>query len=318
MKILDIFKRVFEIPKPDNWKVVVLCIATATTFWLFNALNKNYDASIHYPVEWGYNPERYMVIEELPDRIQMNVSGLGWNLLRASYGVNTQPILIPLETPSLTKKLSGSMLSTQVSEALEGLQLNYIIDDTVRLNLDVIDKRSFPVYVDSASIRIEEGYKMISPVLYDEHLIELEGPQALLRSMPDSFFVAIPETEINSNFSEFIPFETEAPALFDVRPSGVSVAFEVRAFPQAEVAVPIQLTNFPENTNATLEELTTQITYTYQEDIPVTVDPFSFSVLADYNSINPLDSTLLLTLENYPDSIYDVRLSFPQVKVRYE
>ena len=89
-----------RIKRPGNLKVVVLCIFTAATFWLFDALSDEHETSVKYPIEWAFDREGYVVVEDLPDNIQMNVKGLGWNLVRASMGLRVEPLVLPLNAPA--------------------------------------------------------------------------------------------------------------------------------------------------------------------------------------------------------------------------
>ena len=47
-------KKLFSSEK-SKWRVVALCILGATTFWFFNALNKQYATRINYPIEFLYD-----------------------------------------------------------------------------------------------------------------------------------------------------------------------------------------------------------------------------------------------------------------------
>jgi YbbR domain-containing protein len=87
--------------KLSNLKVVVLCIAAATTFWILNALNKDdYTTVVDYPIELSYDKEKYMAVEKEPAQIQIEIRGNGWDLLRKYFKLNTLPFLVSLENPA--------------------------------------------------------------------------------------------------------------------------------------------------------------------------------------------------------------------------
>jgi len=47
----------------SNIKVVVLCVAAATTFWILNALNKeDYTTIVDYPIEFEFDQEQFMAV----------------------------------------------------------------------------------------------------------------------------------------------------------------------------------------------------------------------------------------------------------------
>ena len=178
-----------------------MSIGTAAIFWFFNALNKDYDTTLGYPVNWQFDSEEYIVIDELPARIRINVNGLGWNLLRASMGFKVKPVTIILSNPAANKKIAGVSLTNRVDDELEDIQLNYILDDTLIINIDKRGTRSFGVYIDSANISLAENYRIVSPISYDIDLLELEGPITLINSNPgDSFLINIKKKELKNNF----------------------------------------------------------------------------------------------------------------------
>ena len=309
----------FKFPRfkrPANLKVVVLCLSTAATFWLFNALNENYDTSISYPIEWQFDREAYVVVDELPDRLQLNVQGIGWNLVRASMGLKVQALSLRLTSPATQKKIPGISLSNTVAEELEDLILNYIIDDTLRLNIDERGVRSFAVYVDSANVSLAANHKITSPVSFNVDLIELEGPLSMLERIPsDSFIVRINKAEIDNNFNEEVEFETDRPDLFQFSPEAMQVSFEVNEFVDRQLTASISKLNFPEEAAFFLNDSMANVIYKVRLDQESLVLADSFTIVADYSAFNPSDSTILLSMKQYPEQAQEVRLEHPQILV---
>lgn len=317
-KYLAVLKQFLRFQKPDNLKVVVYCILTAATFWLFSALNKEYDTSVRYPVVWDFDIDNYIVVEELPEDIQMNVSGLGWNLLRANSGVGLTPITLHLTDPTTTKRISGNYFANQVAEALEQLQLNYIIEDSLLFNIDHKIAQSFPIYIDSVNIDLEEGYRITSEIVYDTELIEIEGPKEALEEMPkDTFWVFVIETNIDSDFSREVPFQLEYPDLMLAKPQTIKVTFEVSKFIEQEIELPIVYTNTEALKNIFFKDSLITVHYLIQENFKDSISAEMLIVEADFNSINKADSTLTLDLQIASKLIIDPYFNFPQVKVYY-
>ncbi|MCF6351638.1 MAG: hypothetical protein L3J06_01370 [Cyclobacteriaceae bacterium] len=317
-KYLSVIKQFLRFKKPDNLKVVVYCILTAATFWFFSALNKEYDASVKYPVEWSFDYNKYIIIEELPENIQINVSGLGWNLLRANSGLGLQPLNLKLTDPATNHRLPGNYFASQVAEALDELQLNYIIEDSLLFNIDYRVAQSFPIYIDSVGISLEDNYRIISPIVFDTKLIEIEGPRNLIEEMPkDTFWVQVVETNIDSDFDKEIPVQVEYPKLMEARPQTIKVIFEVAKFINQIIELPIQYTNTEALKNIFVKDSIITVHYLIQESLKDSITSNSFVVLADFKSVNKADSTLTLVLESNTNLVIDPYFNFPQVKVYY-
>jgi hypothetical protein len=317
-KYLTVLKQFLRFQKPDSLKVVVYCILTAATFWFFSALNKEYDASVRYPVEWNFDLDNYVVVEELPEDIQMNVSGLGWKLLRANSGIGLTPLTLRLTDPTSNKSLPGNYFSNQIAEELEQLQLNYIIEDSLLFNIDHKEKQSFPIYIDSVNIDLDDGYRITSTIEYDTELIEIEGPAKALESMPkDTFWVFVIETNIDSDFSSEVPLQLEYPDLMQAKPQTIKVSFEVSNFVDQEMVLPINYSNIESLNNIFFKDSLITLHYLIQEEYKDSITSEMFVVEADFKSINRADSTLTLNLQTQTDLLVDPYFDFPQVKVYY-
>ena len=296
-----------------------MSIGTAAIFWFFNALNKDYDTTIGYPVNWQFDSESYIVIDELPERIRINVNGLGWNLLRASLGFKVKPVTIILNNPDASKKIAGVSLTNRVDDELEDLQLNYILDDTLAINVDKRGSRSFGVYIDSANISLAENYRIVSPISYDIDLLELEGPISRINSHPsDSFVVSIKAQQLTGDFDEQIDFEIERPELFLFRPKSTHVTFSVAEFVHAERQIIISQLDFPEGGNTHLKDTTCTVQFLVRKDLEATIVADSFMIAANFTQINKLDSTLVLRIQKTPLEVLDVLIAHPQVQLSYE
>jgi hypothetical protein len=317
--LLSKLKSRLNFRRPNNLKVVVLSLGTAAIFWFFNALNKEYDTTVGYPVNWQFDVESYIVVEELPEKIRINVKGLGWNLLRASLGLQVKPVTIILNNPAANKKVAGVSLTNRVDNELEDLQLNYILDDTLSINIDKRGKRTFGVYIDSTGISLAENHRVVSPISYDVDTLELEGPISLLNKHPsDSFFIEINEKQLSNNFDEQIDFEIERQELFLFNPRSVHLTFSIAEFVRAARQVSIEQIEFPEDGTTFLKDTMCTVQFMVRKDIEATIVADSFKVVANFTEINKLDSSLTLKIQQLPADITDVALVLPQVQLSYE
>ncbi|OYX23746.1 MAG: hypothetical protein B7Z16_01895, partial [Algoriphagus sp. 32-45-6] len=113
----------------SDLKVVVLCIAAATTFWILNALNKdNYSTIVDYPIEWEYDRENYMPVKPLPESVPIQISGNGWDLLRKYFNLNEPPFIINLAEPSSRNFILTSELKRPMGEFLTPTQLEGLLE----------------------------------------------------------------------------------------------------------------------------------------------------------------------------------------------
>ena len=226
MNILRIFINLFRFDRA-NWKVVSLCVLTAIVFWIFNAFNKNYSTNVRFPLLFEFDGEKYAPAEHLPKSVNLNVSGNGWDLFRRHLGVKVPPIIIPLERAKEIKKIVGSTLPPMLATQVGNLKINYVVTDTLYLQIDQRDAHRYKLVADISGITFREGYGRISPVVILPDSIELDGPQSRLHALDDSIVLVLNERNISENFRTEAEVEFPGSEYVKRDPPVVQVMFEV-------------------------------------------------------------------------------------------
>ena len=62
-------------------------------FWFLTAMNQEYTATISYPVRFYRFPEEKVLVNEMPDRLELTVNATGYTLLRYQWTSRISPIL---------------------------------------------------------------------------------------------------------------------------------------------------------------------------------------------------------------------------------
>ncbi|MBL3654583.1 YbbR-like domain-containing protein [Fulvivirga sediminis] len=305
--------RTFKPESSNNVRVIVLCVFAATTFWFLNALNENYSTTLKYPVRFIYDQDSYMAVERLPENVQLNVSGLGWNLFRNSLGIKVTPLEIPLETPADYKKIVGTSLPGLISEQLDEFQLNYVLTDTLFVNIERRISRTFHLSVDSTTIALDQDFKIVSPIVFSPDSVLLQGPENILNEMPDTVFVKIPQEDIDENYKEDVSISIPNQSLIHRNPPTLNVRFDVAEFISQKRTVPLTLDSFPEEFIPVIKEV--EITYSVAGNREEEVGDDSFSIVLDFKSMDKQDSTILPVLAEFPDFVQNVQLDSTRIGI---
>ena len=297
-----------------NLKVVALSIIAATTFWFFNALNKDYSATIKHPVVFEFDRTQYIETDELPDRIEINVSGIGWSIFRSGYLFNTEPIFIKVENPERDNKLLGSGLFSQLSEGLSNLTLNYVLDDTITLNAELIMSKRTKLVVDSSSIQMQRDYYITSPISLSVDSVTVTGPRSFISQMGDSLYVNISERDINRSFSK------QRPVLIDnnlvtVDSTSTNVDFEVERYIPVQKLVTLTKANFPEDSLIALMDSSILVSYYIRESDVQEAEENYFVIVADFDRMVQFDSTIQPLILQHPENIKRLDPDLPRAQV---
>ena len=291
-------------------------IMGATTFWLFRALNEQHSALISYPIEFVFNRDSTVVMNPLPTAIKIDVSSGGWNLFRRTLIFGVDPLKVELDNPSEVNFLTQSFLSPIVEDQLEGLKINYIVTDTLFLNIERKITKRMRLKVDSLNLSLEKDYQLISSIdIRPDHMM-LIGPESIINSFETDFDITPDDNEIDEDFDSRVEVPIVFKDLIQSEPSEVNVSFEVDKFKNVKIEVPIAVQNFPNNRMPKLIDSTVNLTYRVNESFAEEYSVGDFRVIVDYDFLKT-DSTGAPILIIYPDTLKQISMDPKKVRFIY-
>jgi len=289
----------------------------ATTFWFFSALNKsNYTTRIQYPITFNYQADSIYVMEAFPEQILIEVTGGGWNLLRKTLLFDTPPVEITLEDPVDTKYITGRSIAEQIAERLGEVRLNYVVTDTLFINVDRAAEKPVYIALDSSSVRLGDTYQVISPVTLSTTQAMVQGPQTILAALPDTLYVNLPDEEITENYRERVPLDYDASDLLTIDPAEVIVSFGVAPFERATRMVTVSLDNFPKDSSLVIIPDQVAVSYWVRDGYDDLIQSKDFEVVANLRRLSLEDSTITPVLKFYPKFARDIAISPSKLRVR--
>ncbi len=307
--------RSFRIPtNTKNIKVVVLSIVAATIFWFFTALNKEYSATIRYPIVIDYDRDSYVATGESPKNVQINVSGIGWTIFRSGYLFNAEPIFIKVDNPEKDSKIVGASMFSDLSEGLSNLHLNYVLDDTLYLSVDRIVEKKVKIVVDSLGIDLANNHYIVSLLSTNHDSVTMKGPRSFVETHSDTVVVNIDESKIDASFDADVNIEI-GNDLTVLDESILHVTFEVEKFIEVQKPIVLTTANFPDDSLIVLRDSTLLVSYWIREshkDIP---EKNKFIIVVDYSRMVPYDSTIQPLILSYPLEIKRLTINSRRSKV---
>jgi len=320
-EIIEKLKNSFNAPsrKDEKVKAVVVCILISTTFWFFSALNKDdYTTQIDYPLEFVFDETQFMPVVELDDKIRIEVTGGGWDLMTRLFGFGMQPAQVNLADPSSSKYRLTSTLRGELSAKMIDINLNFILRDTLFYNIQRRITRSIPIVFDSISILLEEGFEITSKIGIDPPFIELVGPEDLVNAVSSPFIVYPDDSPFDEDVDEQFEIPSMESSLISTSVNDVRASFSVTEFFEFDEMLVVTLIN-NEDSLVTIEPSSVRVFYKKSEDdLEAVSDTVEIVLFADLLKINPTDSTLNIQIGVQASFIKDLRIGTNQVKVRYE
>lgn len=226
-----------------NWKAVILCLLAASIFWLFNAFNKSHTSTIRFELHFEFDKQKFVPVSPLPHQISINVTGSGWDLIRKTIGMKVPDLIIPLERPLETKKIPASALTPVLISQLGGLQINYIVTDTLYTNIDEKVAKTFKLSVDLSKVKFRKGFGSTGEVELSPDSVVIDGPQSIITLIPDTILLSIQGKQVSKSFQDELEvplFNTES---INRNPPVVSVKVEVSRVANIEAMIKVKAAN---------------------------------------------------------------------------
>lgn len=299
----------------DNWKVVMLSILGATTFWFFNAMNKNYSTRLDYPISYQFNRDSVVVVEPLAKHVKIVVTSGGWNLLRKTLRINATPILVPLDNPTEVRFLTRTSLNPLISEQLDGLKLTYVVTDTLFFHIEDKVGKKLAIAVDSINVPLKESFRIIDSIKISADSVRFTGPSSFMERISNPVYMKFDDGNIDGNFDDEISFQVDP--IIKADPKEVKVSFNVSRFLYKDITIPIEFLHFPEDSSAVPTQKDIKIFYTINENYEDEVSDSDFSVTVDYTMLNPRDTTIGPILMYAHDKALDIVLAQDKIGVEY-
>jgi hypothetical protein len=244
MNFVRVFRNLAQFNR-TNWKAVILCLMAATIFWLFNAFNKSHSSTIRFPIHFEYDHQRFVAVSPLPHQININVTGSGWELIRKTLGLKLPELVIPIDRPLDTKKIPARSLAPVLSSQLGGLQINYIVTDTLNIHVDEKVSKTFPLSVDLSNVKFREGFGSTGVVKVVPESVVIDGPKSIIHAIPDTIVLPVQATQISKSFQDELEVPLFNSESINRNPPVISVSVEVTEVEILEAMIKIKTVNQP-------------------------------------------------------------------------
>ncbi|GAB3663729.1 hypothetical protein GCM10028791_39200 [Echinicola sediminis] len=307
--------------KASDIKVVALCVAAATTFWVLNALNKdNYVTVVNYPISFQYDNQEYMAVEELPSEIRIEINGNGWDLFRKYFNVNVPPFIIELSNPDKQDYLLSSAFRRNLAEILEPTNLTSIVTDTLQFSIDKIIEKEIQIALDTSKMKLAPYHKYASNISLTPPSVLVKGAESKVKALGDTITLEITDDNIQKNFNQSLPVLIPESMQDYIRllPKNIQASVEVVAFLEGNKRLKIEQINFPQNVSLSREVSSVMMSYRVDERMVRELRDVELKGVLNYNHRNKQDSTVTIELLNAPDYIESISIEPNTFKLTYE
>lgn len=321
MSTLSNYFRKFRPDKTSNLKVVVLCVVTATTFWLLNALNKdNYTTVVDQPILIQFDEEEYMAVKGLPNEVKIEINGNGWDLLKKHLGVSQDPLEITLEDPSHQPYLVTEEITQQMSEHISTTNLVSIVQDTLFFSIDKIVSKKIQIVPDTLPNTLAENHDFASPISIDPEYVTVRGPISIIEQLDGKLLVQLGENYIKNHYSKLLPLELDKTKkdFLTLDEETVQISFQVVAFIEKTLKLDVKKLYFPANVDIEGDVQSVTLQFLVDERKQNDLESLNLSAILNYNNRNREDSSIAVSLNVNRSFLRDITFSPDSFDLIYE
>ena len=310
LQLIRWFASPFSGSEQRSWWPVLMCFFAASTIWVLNALNKTYTTRISYPLSWEYDAKHYLPLQPLPPAVTVNVTGRGWKLLRKSLMVDVRPAEVRLGRLPGTRYVLGPALRPSLQSAMEGLQFNYVVTDTLWVQFDRLVSRRLNLTLSRAA----DGAALPYAAEFEPRSIVFRGPAIMVNHLPDPYLVHLPTAPAGSS-SGSIRVPIGGPDLVQTNVREVRVRLRPRPVVTVPVWVTPELRDFPQDQRFRLQPATVEVQLQSFPEDTARLDPRQVHVLLYFSQLVGPDSVLQPMLSQTPALARGARVVTSKVKV---
>jgi len=310
IQLIRWFTSPFSGSEQRSWWPVLVCLFAASTIWVLNALNKTYTTRISYPLTWEYDTTRYLPLQPLPPAVTVNVTGRGWKLLRKNLMVDVRPAEVRLGRLPDTRYVLGQALRPSLQSAMEGLQFNYVVTDTLWVQFDRLASRKLNLTLSRAT----DGSALPYAAEFEPKSIVFRGPATMVNFLADPYPVHLPQAPAGST-SGSMRVPIGGPDLVQTNVQEVRVRLRPRPVVTVPVWVTPELRDFPEGRQFRLQPATVEVQLQSFPEDTARLDLSRLHVLLYFGQLVGPDSTLQPMLSETPGLARGARVVTSKVKV---
>lgn len=275
-------------------------------------MSEDYDTVIQVPVTFTHLPKNKALTFISDTALQVEIVDKGSSLFRLIYVEKISPVNISLRFLPLYPKngtfqgfVTPSLLINEIEREKNLLgKIVSISPDTIYLSLEPEKSRKIPVKADF-ELTYEKQFMKYGQVIFHPDCVLVRGPERTIAELDSVSLGKIKIDQLNENFSGKKVFPGDsANKNLSFTPASVDYEIPVEKFTEAELDVPVKITNTNGLKIKTFPDKV-RVFYTVAlKDYPK-IEPGVIQAVADLNTENKAagSNKLKIVLESFPSYI---------------
>jgi len=292
-----------------NFLVFLVFLGVSIVFWCLQTLQEDATITLSYTINLVGLPKDVIFTSELPEEIQINVSGRGYDIVQ--YNMRNNSTTLDINYADLTKKdtkieiSQATIRKAVVKKVGQSLQFVSSMPSFVDVYYTTGKCKRVPVIFDG---KVTTGLQhVLCGIKLSPDSVDIYAPQRLYDSIRSISTTHIIYKEVEDTITRSIAL-TKTHGVKCV-PDSVDMTICVDLFTEKKFSVPIYCENIPKNKVLRTFPLRANVTCHVSTTMYNEVSENDFIVVVDYKSLNTATSSCKLHLRSKPEGVSHVTVS---------
>jgi YbbR domain-containing protein len=300
--------------------VFAVCLVIAGFFWVITTLSMEFSSTIKFPVNYINMPKDKLISNNLPDSIELEVKGSGFDIVRFRIKQHLEPVLLDASSYKPHKGsdyfyfTTNSKLDNISRQMGTDLHVLGIIPDTIFLNFSKKISKLVPVRAE-INLSFEKGFQQADSILILPREIRISGSQTLVEKVKELHTQNIAVAGLNKTVTlrRALVVGAELKQL-ELSVDSVSIHVPVTKFTEGMQEIQVEALNVPLGTTLKVFPDRIKVTYLVAFDAFEKIKPEMFSAVVDYSKLEPGSSKIKVELKRFPPRVRSININPERVE----
>lgn len=287
-------------------KVLAICMTAAFVFWLILNLSQEYSIRRDVTLEYVVDPERVLV-GRMPETLEADVSGPGWNLVWESLVPGPLPVTIDIRNRD-NLRLTNAELRQKVQRRLSSgaLAVDNLGFESVTILTTPKEGKRVPV-LSEISLAFANGFMAVDLPVLEPDSVTVSGSTDVLEDVTYWPTEALELKNVNSSVRRIVSLAKPGEGLTLSR-NEINYSLAVEAFIQKIIEVPVTVVHAPEVGSYSITPSSISLRVSVPQTDYESINASNFRLVADLENLRNEDgrNSVPIILQEQPDEVISV------------
>ncbi|MBR3530723.1 MAG: hypothetical protein IKN83_05085 [Bacteroidaceae bacterium] len=296
-----------------EFMVFIVFLLVSIVFWFVQTFKESTTAKINYKLEITDIPSNIILTSDVPKRVEVTVSGRGFSII--DYLTKSDSRVVEVDYSQFEKSdgmlvLNNNSWKKIVTSTLgNSLTCTSISPSMLEIYYSTGEHKYVPV-VFGGKAKVDGQHVLCGIELEPQH-VDIYAPDNQFDTISAIYTEDVRYTGLKD--TTVVRLALVPPKGVKCRPDSITAKLCVDLYTTKTIKVPIFCENIPEDKVIRTFPLTTNVTFRVSSSLYNHITASDFSIVVDYNNIQPNDKKCDLIVRTVPMGISDVTLSPQQV-----